>query len=314
MKKCIATLTAALAAAAVSATALAQEKVVLGMSGWTGFAPLSLADKAGIFQKNGVTVEIKFMPQPARLAALASGDLNAAATTVDTHVVWATRVPMVQVLLLDKSNGGDGMVVRNSINSIKELKGKTIAVDGAGTVPHFMLTYILEKNGMSLQDVIRVTMGPQQAAQTFLGGQYDAAMTYEPYMSQVRGRADQGKILVTTKEYPVVIDTLAFKPDFIKKNPKAVQAVVDSFFEALTMIQKEQAKAYELMGSAVKQTGAQFGGSAQFIQWQDKKANQVYFAKESMEFAKTAGDILQSNRVITKLPDYKAMQDTAFIK
>ena len=113
---------------------------------------------------------------------------------------------------------------------------------------------------------------------------------------------------------PVVIDTLAFKPDFIKKNPKAVQAVVDSFFEALTMIQKEQAKAYELMGSAVKQTGAQFGGSAQFIQWQDKKANQVYFAKESMEFAKTAGDILQSNRVITKLPDYKAMQDTAFIK
>ena len=33
-----------------------------------------------------------------------------------------------------------------------------------------------------------------------------------------------------------------------------------------------------------------------------------------MEFAKTAGDILNSNRVITKLPDYKAMQDTAFIK
>ena len=58
MKTLIATLTAALAAAAVSATALAQEKVVLGMSGWTGFAPLSLADKAGIFKKNGVTVEI----------------------------------------------------------------------------------------------------------------------------------------------------------------------------------------------------------------------------------------------------------------
>lgn len=314
MKKSFAVGALSLATVLFAGVAAAQDKVVLGMSGWTGFAPLSLADKAGIFKKNGVQVEIKFMPQPARLAALASGDLNAAATTVDTHVVWATRVPMTQVLLLDKSNGGDGMVVRNSIGSIKELKGKTIAVDGAGTVPHFMLTYILEKNGMSLQDVIRVTMGPQQAAQTFLAGQYDAAMTYEPYMSQVRGRADQGKILVTTKDYPVVIDTLAFKPEFIKKNPKAVQAVVNSFFEALEMIQKEQGKAYELMGSAVKQTGAQFGGSAQFIQWQDKKANQAYFAKESTEFAKKAGDILKSNRVITKLPDYKAMQDTAFIK
>ena len=111
------------------APAMAQEKVVLGMSGWTGFAPLSLADKAGIFKKNGVDVELKFMPQPARLAALAAGDLNAAATTVDTHVVWATKVPMVQVLLLDKSNGGDGLVVRNTIQSVKELKGKTIAVE-----------------------------------------------------------------------------------------------------------------------------------------------------------------------------------------
>lgn len=296
------------------APAIAQEKVVLGMSGWTGFAPLSLADKAGIFKKNGVDVELKFMPQPARLAALAAGDLNAAATTVDTHVVWATKVPMVQVLLLDKSNGGDGLVVRNTIQSVKELKGKTIAVDGAGTVPHFMLTYILEKNGLSLQDVIRVTLGPQQAAQTFLGGQYDAAMTYEPYMSQVRGRADQGKILVTTKDYPVVIDTLAFKADFAKKNPKVVQAVVNSFFEALTMIKTDQAKAYELMGSAVKQTGPQFGGSAQFIQWQDKSANQDYFAKESLAFSKTAGDILKANRVINTLPDYKAMQDASFIK
>ena len=296
------------------APAMAQEKVVLGMSGWTGFAPLSLADKAGIFKKNGVDVELKFMPQPARLAALAAGDLNAAATTVDTHVVWATKVPMVQVLLLDKSNGGDGLVVRNTIQSVKELKGKTIAVDGAGTVPHFMLTYILEKNGLSLQDVIRVTLGPQQAAQTFLAGQYDAAMTYEPYMSQVRGRADQGKILVTTKDYPVVIDTLAFKADFVKKNPKVVQAVVNSFFEALTMIKTDQAKAYELMGSAVKQTGPQFGGSAQFIQWQDKAANQDYFAKESLGFSKTAGDILKANRVINALPDYKTMQDASFIK
>jgi NitT/TauT family transport system substrate-binding protein len=296
------------------APAMAQEKVVLGMSGWTGFAPLSLADKAGIFKKNGVDIELKFMPQPARLAALAAGDLNAAATTVDTHVVWATKVPMVQVLLLDKSNGGDGLVVRNTIQSVKELKGKTIAVDGAGTVPHFMLTYILEKNGLSLQDVIRVTLGPQQAAQTFLAGQYDAAMTYEPYMSQVRGRADQGKILVTTKDYPVVIDTLAFKADFVKKNPKVVQAVVNSFFEALTMIKTDQAKAYELMGSAVKQTGPQFGGSAQFIQWQDKAANQEYFAKESLGFSKTAGDILKANRVINALPDYKAMQDASFIK
>ena len=37
----------ALVAAVLSTTAVAQDKVILGISGWTGFAPLSLADKAG---------------------------------------------------------------------------------------------------------------------------------------------------------------------------------------------------------------------------------------------------------------------------
>src|SRR5262245_32944328 len=137
-------------------SALAQEKVVLGMSGWTGFQPLKLAELAGIFKKHGVDIEIRFIPPVQRSAALAAGSLNAAATTVDQHIVWTSAgINTVQVALIDKSNGGDGLAVRNNINSIKELKGKTINVDGPGTVQHFMLSYILEKNGMTMQDVVR---------------------------------------------------------------------------------------------------------------------------------------------------------------
>src|SRR5262249_44803569 len=158
------------AAALLSAgTAQAQEKVVLGMSGWTGFQPLKLAELAGIFKKNGVDVEIRFIPPVQRSAAIASGALNAAATTVDQHIVWASAgIDTLQVALIDKSNGGDGLAVRNNLNSVKELKGKTINVDGPGTVQHFMLSYILEKNGLSIQDVIRVTLGAQPAAQAFV--------------------------------------------------------------------------------------------------------------------------------------------------
>ena len=34
-----------------------------------------------------------------------------------------------------------------------------------------MLSYILEKNGLTIQDVIRSTMGSQPAAQAFIAGQ-----------------------------------------------------------------------------------------------------------------------------------------------
>ncbi len=70
----IASLIAAVAwAAGMAASANAQEtKIALGMSGWTGFAPLTLADKAGIFKKNGLDVELRMIPQKDRHLALAS--------------------------------------------------------------------------------------------------------------------------------------------------------------------------------------------------------------------------------------------------
>lgn len=304
---------ALIVAACFAVSVQAQEKVILGMSGWTGFQPLKLAELAGIFKKNGVDMEIRFIPPVPRSAALASGAINAAATTVDQHIVWTSAgIDTVQVALIDKSNGGDGLAVRNNINSVKDLRGKTVNVDGPGTVQHFMLSYILEKNGLSIQDVIRVTLGAQPAAQAFVTGQSDAAVTYEPYLSTVRARPDAGKILVTSKEYPVVIDVLVFKKDFITKNPKIVKATVDSFFQALDMIKKEPAKAYELMGSTVKQPGEAFAKSAAFITWQDRDMNKVYYAKEHQPFTDFAVRVLKFNRVIQKEPKAKDMIDLGF--
>lgn len=300
-------------AAFLSFSVSAQEKVILGMSGWTGFQPLKLAELAGIFKKNGVDMEIRFIPPVQRSAALASGALNAAATTVDQHIVWTSAgIDTVQVALIDKSNGGDGLAVRNNINSVKELKGKTINVDGPGTVQHFMLSYILEKNGMTMQDVIRVTLGAQPAAQAFVAGQNDAALTYEPYLSSIRAKPESGKILVTSKEFPVVIDVLVFRRDFIAKNPKIVKATVDSFFEALDMIKREPAKAYELMGSTVKQSGDAFAKSAAFITWQDRAMNKAYYAKEHQAFTDFAVRVLKFNRVIKADVKSKDMVNLSF--
>ena len=90
-------------------------KVAIGISGWTGFAPLTLAKEAGIFAKNGLDVTIKKIPQASRHLAIASGDIQCAATTVETWIVWnANGVATTQLFQLDKSYGADGMVVRNN--------------------------------------------------------------------------------------------------------------------------------------------------------------------------------------------------------
>ena len=145
-------LAAALCLAAALQPAAAQEtKITLGMSGWTGFAPLTLADKAGIFKKNGLAVDLKMIPQKDRHLALASGAIQCAATTIETHVAWNTNgVPIVQIFQMDKSYGADGIAVRNDVKGFADLKGKTVAVSAPGTAPYFGLAWMLHKNGMTM--------------------------------------------------------------------------------------------------------------------------------------------------------------------
>jgi len=290
-------------------------KVSLGISGWTGFAPLTLADKAGIFKAHGLDVEIKMIPQKDRHLAIASNAVQCAATTVETYVAWnANGVPIVQILQLDKSYGADGLAVRNNIKSFADLKGKTIGVDAPGTSPYFGLAYMLKKNGMSLKDVKLATLSPQASAQAFLAGQNDAAMTYEPYLSSVRQAPEKGKILATTLKYPMVMDTLGCSPQWLQKNPKAAKALVESYFAALDMMKKSPAKSNEIMGAEVKQTGAQFAESATFLRWADRKDNKKFFSGELASFSKTAADLLLGMGVIRKVPDISKLYDGRFVK
>ena len=301
---------------ALAGPAVAQEtKVGVGISGWTGFAPLTLAKEAGIFKKNGLDVTMKKIPQKDRHLAIASGDIQCAATTVETWVIWnASGVATKQIFQLDKSYGADGMVVRNTIATIKDLKGKTVAASAPGTAPYFTLAWFLKKNGLSVKDVTVVNLEPAAAAQAFVAGQNDAALTYEPYLSTVRAAPDKGKIIATTLDYPMIMDTFGCTPKFLADNPKAAKALADSYFEAVEMIGKDQAKSYEIMGADVKQSGEQFGNSAKYLRWQDKAANQKFFAGELQAFSKEAADLLMEIGIIKSIPKLDDIIDASFIK
>jgi NitT/TauT family transport system substrate-binding protein len=307
---------AALGAALAATPAAAQgTKVAIGISGWTGFAPITLAKEAGIFAKNGLDATIKKIPQASRHLAIASGDIQCAATTVETWIVWnANGVATTQLFQLDKSYGADGMVVRNNIASIKDVKGKTVAASAPGTAPYFTLAWFLKKNGLTVKDVTVVTMEPAAAAQAFIAGQNDVAMTYEPYLSAVRAKPEAGKIIATTLDYPMVMDTFGCTPKFIADNEAAVKALTKSYFDALAMIKTDQAKAYEIMGADVKQTGEQFGNSAKYLRWQDQTANKTFFAGEFPTFNKEAADLLLEIGVIKQIPDLSKLVDTRFIQ
>jgi NitT/TauT family transport system substrate-binding protein len=312
------TLLALAAAALFATTAAAQEtKVAIGISGWTGFAPLTLAREAGIFKKHGLDVSIKKIPQKDRHLAIASGDIQCAATTVETWVVWnANGVATTQIFQLDKSYGADGMVVKPTVARIADLKGKTVAASAPGTAPYFTLAWMLKKNGLSVKDVKVVNLEPQAAANAMIAGTdgIDAAMTYEPYLSAVRAKPEAGKIIATTLDYPMVMDTFGCTPKFLAENPKAAKALADGYFDAVAMIKADPKKSFEIMGADVKQTAEQFEASQKYLRWQDREANQKFFAGEHAQFSKEAADLLLEAGIIKAVPDLSKLADTRFLK
>ena len=315
MKKSSSVLAAALL---LSGAAMAQDtKVAIGISGWTGFAPLTLAKEAGLFKKHGLDVSIKKIPQKDRHLAIASGDVQCAATTVETWVVWnANGVATTQIFQLDKSYGADGMVVKPNITKITDLKGKTVAASAPGTSPYFGLAWMLKKNGLTVKDVKVVNLEPQAAANAMIAGTdgVDAAMTYEPYLGAVRAKPEAGKIIATTLDYPMVMDTFGCAPKFLADNPKAAKALADAYFDALEMIKADPKKSFEIMGADVKQSGEAFEKSQAYLRWQDRAANQKFFAGEHGAFTKEAAELLLEAGIIKSIPDLTKLADTRFIK
>jgi len=225
-------------------------------------------------------------------------------------------VTTTQIFQRDKSYGADGMVVKPSIAKISELKGKTVAASPPGTSPYFALAWMLKKNGLSVKDVKVVNLEPQPAANAIIAGTegIDAAMTYEPYLSAVRAKPEAGKIIATTLDYPMVMDTFGCTPKFLGENPKAAKALADSYFEAVDMIKAEPKKSFEIMGADVKQTGDAFENSQKYLRWQDRAANQKFFAGEHAQFSKEAADLLMEAGIIKSMPDMTKLADTQFIR
>ena len=80
-------------------------------------------------RRTASTSTLKKIPQKDRHLAIASGDVQCAATTVETWVVWnANGVATKQIFQMDKSYGADGMAVRNNVAEDRRPQGQ----DGRG--------------------------------------------------------------------------------------------------------------------------------------------------------------------------------------
>jgi NitT/TauT family transport system substrate-binding protein len=229
----------------------------IASSTWTGYAPLYIATAKNIWSKHGLKVNFTDVEDPVqRLNALNADQLQGMASTVDAFArAQSQGVPAVEILPIDASVGGDGILAKNSIQTIQDIKGKTVAVN-QGSVSEWFLAQVLKKNGMSLSDITEENMTSGNAGATFVAGRVDVAVTWEPWLSRA-AKTSFGKVLVSSKEYPdLIMDSFAFRKDFIQKYPGTVSDFVKAYYDAYNYLQNNKSDAESVVGTAVKESAS----------------------------------------------------------
>jgi NitT/TauT family transport system substrate-binding protein len=96
---------------------------------WVGYGPLFLAQEKGFFAKEGVEVElINNEVHAAAFGGLFSGQVHAVAgALLDAPAFSEPDEPLVCALVMDDSQGADGIVASKDIQSIADLKGRSVA-------------------------------------------------------------------------------------------------------------------------------------------------------------------------------------------
>jgi NitT/TauT family transport system substrate-binding protein len=307
------------AARSGSAGAAGMTKVRMAFSTWTGYGPLVVAAQNGFFRKYGLDVSYSIVEAPAaREAAIRAGQLDGAATTIDTFTRWSAQGASLQIVFgIDRSEGGDGIVAKKSITSVKQLKGKTVAVS-TGTVSEFFFDYVLRQNGMSISDVNLKDMPDSSVSgSTFVAGRVDAAVTWEPWLSRA-AKTSFGHILVSSAVYPnIIVDAFAFSSSFVKAHPAAVRNFVKAYFEAVNFTRTNKSGAYKVIGKYVSETPAGVASDLSKVPLMDLAASKAYFGSGGngpiYVTARGAANFWLRLKKISKMPNFSQLINSSFM-
>lgn len=212
----------------------------VGLNIWPGYGAFFIADEKGYFKRAGLAVDLKIIQSDTeREAALAAGQLDGVGMTIDNMVILRNRgVDVRAIFKYDSSAGADGIIAKNGIESIKDLRGRRVGWASA-TTSHFMLAARLARENMTTRDLQQVQLSADDAGAAFAAGTLDAAVTWEPWLSKAK-QGGQGNILVTTREFPVIEDVLFFRTTTLIERREQISLFLRACFETIEYWKQNQ--------------------------------------------------------------------------
>src|SRR5204863_373957 len=153
---------------------------------------------------------------------------------------------------IDFSNGGDGIVVRNTIKSVSDLKDKTITL-AQNSPSEYYLTSLLLSAGLRPSDIkVKYTATAFEAAAAFVADKsVDGCVSWAPDIYKIPERVAGTRILSSTADAnKLIADVYAFRADFARDHPDVVEGLVAGIFEGMDMLKDKPEEPAKWMADA----------------------------------------------------------------
>ena len=235
---------------AVSAHAAPPLKV--GYSDWPGWVAWQVAIDKGWLKEAGVDVAFEWFDYSASMDAFAAGKLDAVAmTNGDMLVTGSGGAKGTVVLVTDYSNGNDMIVAKGGVKSVKDLKGKKVAVE-VGLVEHLLIVNALKKAGLKESDVTLVNAKTNELPQVFTAADIAAVGVWQPVAGEaLKAAPGSHSIYSSTDEPGLIYDALVANPASAKSHRADWLKVLKVWDKVVSYIQdpKTQPDAVKIMAA-----------------------------------------------------------------
>jgi NitT/TauT family transport system substrate-binding protein len=251
--------------------------VPIEISEYAGYAGLVAAngglepnENSYFFQKHNFKVKLT-VKEDENWSELNEGKMAASVTTVDVLAAYGKQLHVVVPAQIGFSRGADGIVVRNDIKRINQLKGKTIAT-AQFTEVDFFIRYLAQEAGLPINTLgsLDATPNPDRlnivytedgfgAGDLFLSdiksgkNRLAGCVTWEPKVTEVvDGSGGQAHVLTTNRNLLIIADVLMVHRGFAQEQPKIVEGLVQGLLEGNRMVRDHPDQYLDVVGKAFK--------------------------------------------------------------
>jgi len=147
------------------------------------------------------------------------------------------------------SNGNDGIVLKGSGKTLKDIKGLNVHLVQF-SVSHYLLARGLETAGLRERDIKVVNTSDADIGGAFGTSAVQAAVTWNPQLSTIAAMPGVTKVFDSSKVPGEILDLLVVNTATLKDNPALGKALTGAWFEVMALMKAKNVAALTQMAKA----------------------------------------------------------------